>query len=133
MSLETQFIQALEGLLFATVTAGIGAVTPKVRKYLESHTTAKTAAVAGDVLDGLSKIAESVVSDFNQRIVNDAKTKQAWTPQLAEQVKADAVAAVKAQAAPFINLVDKTAGNVEDLISTLIEQAVAKAKGSVKQ
>jgi hypothetical protein len=132
MSLETQFVQALGGLLYATATAGIAAVTPKIRLYLKSHTTAKTAAVAGDVLDGLSKIAESVVSDFNQRIVNDSKSKQAWTPQLAEQVKADAVAAVKDQGAPFIKLIDKSAGNVESLISTLIEQAVAKAKGSVK-
>jgi hypothetical protein len=128
MSLETQFVQALGGLLFATVTAGIGAVTPKVRKYLESHTTAKTAAVAGNVLDGLSKIAESVVSDFNQRIVNDSKSKQAWSPQLAEQVKADAVAAVKSQGEPFIKLMGKTAGDIESLISSLIEQEVSKAK-----
>jgi hypothetical protein len=129
MSLETQFVQALGGLFYATVTAGIGVVTPKVRKYLESHTTAKTATIATDVFDGLSKITESVVTDFNQRIVNDAKSKQAWTPQLAEQVKADAVDAVKAQGSAFVSLAQKTAGDVEPLISTLIEQAVAKAKG----
>jgi hypothetical protein len=131
MSLETQFVQALSGLLYASATAGIAVVTPKIKDFLNTHTTAKTAAVASDVFDGLSKIAESVVSDFNERIVNDAKSKQAWTPELAQQVKVDAVAAVKAQGQPFIKLIDKSAGDVESLISTLIEQAVAKAKGSI--
>lgn len=129
MSIETQLVQALGGLLCAAVTAGISAVTPKVRKYLESHTTAKTAAIATDAIDGLTKIVESVVTDFNQRIVNDAKTKQAFTDDLAEQTKKDAVAAIKAQGAPFIKLLS---GDVESLISSLIEQAVSKQKGSAK-
>ena len=130
MSLETQFVQALGGLLFATITAGIGVVTPKVKKLIESHTTAKESSIASDIIDGLSKIAESVVSDFNQRIVNDEKTKNGWTPQLAEQTKKDAIEAVKAQGAPFIKLSKKTALEIEPLISTLIEQAVSKAKGN---
>ncbi|NRD80260.1 hypothetical protein HPT25_23340 [Bacillus sp. BRMEA1] len=126
MSLETQFVQALGGLLCATTTAGIGVITPKIKKFLESHITAKNATVANDAIDGLSKIVESVVSDFNQRIVNDAKSKQALTPELAAQTKNDAIAAVKSQGSQFIKLID---GDAEALISTLIEQAVSKAKG----
>jgi ribosome-binding protein aMBF1 (putative translation factor) len=130
MSLETQLVQAFGGLLCASVTAGIGVITPKIKKFLETHTTAKTATVANNVLDGLSKITESVVSDFNQRVVNDSKSKGAWTPQLAEQIKMDAVAAIKNQGSSFIRLAEKTAGDMEPLISTLIEQAVSKAKGN---
>lgn len=130
MSLETQLVQALGGLLCATTTTGIGVIIPKIKKFLEAHTTAKDAAIAGNALDGLSKITESVVSDFNQRIVNDVKTKGGWTPELAEQVKIDAIAAVKTQGSTFISLAGKTSGDVESLISTLIEQAVSKAKGN---
>lgn len=130
MSLETHLIQALGGLLFATLTAAIGVITPKIKGLIQAHTSAKTATVATDALDGLTKIAESVVSDFNQRIVNDTKSKGAWTSQLAEQVKDDAVAAVKAQGASFIKLSSKTSDQIDSLISTLIEQAVAKAKGN---
>lgn len=127
---ETHLVQALGGLLFATLTAAISYITPKVKGLIKAHTSAKTASIAADALDNITKIAESVVSDFNQRIVNDMKSKGAWTPQLAEQVKADAVDAVKAQAASFIKLAGKTTGEVEALISTLIEQAVSKAKNS---
>jgi hypothetical protein len=129
MSLATQFVQALGGLFFATVSAGIGAVTPKIRKLIESHTTAKTATVANDAIAGLTKIVESVVADFNQRIVSDVKAKGGWTPELADQVKKDAEAAVKSQGAQFIKYID---GDTEALISTLIEQAVSKQKGSVR-
>jgi hypothetical protein len=128
MNLETQFVQALSGLLYASGTAAIAVVTPKIKEFVKAHTKEKTAAVVNNAIDGLSKIAESVVSDFNQRIVNDAKTKQALTPELAEQVKADAIAAVKLQGASFIKLLNKSAGDIESLISTLIEQAVAKVK-----
>lgn len=130
MSLETQLVQALGGLLCATTTTGIGVIIPKIKKFLEAHTTAKDAAIAGNALDGLSKITESVVSDFNQRIVNDVKTKGGWTPELAEQIKTDALSAVKEQGASFIVLAGNTTDEIEPLISSLIEQAVAKAKGN---
>lgn len=127
MSIETQVVQALGGILAATVTTGIGIITPKIKKFLESHTTAKNAAVVNDSIDGLTKIVESVVADFNQRIVSDVKTKGGWTPELAVQTKKDAIAAVKAQGSQFIKLINS---NAEELISTLIEQSVAKAKGN---
>lgn len=140
MSLETQFVQALGGLLAATTTASIGIITPKIKAFLTTHITAKNASVAesnanvaainvkvaSNAIDSLSKIVESVVTDFNQRIVADVKTKNGFTPELAEQVKKDATAAVKSQGSQFIELID---GNTEELVSTLIEQAVAKAKG----
>lgn len=129
-SFETHLIQALGGLLFAMLTAAIGVITPKVKGLIQAHTSAKTAVIANDAIDGLTKIAVSVVSDFNQRIVNDMKSKGAWTPQLAEQVKEDAVAAVKSQGASFIKLSGKTSDQIESLVSTLVEQAVAKAKSN---
>jgi hypothetical protein len=114
MTLETQLIQALSALVYIVAIAGITYVTPKIKKFLEVHTNAKTAAVASEGLDELSRIAEAVVTDFNSRLVNDVKAKQAWTPQLAEQIKSDAMASVKTQ--------------IEPLLSTLIEQAVSKSK-----
>jgi ribosome-binding protein aMBF1 (putative translation factor) len=128
MSFEIQLVQALGGLLSVTATAAIGAITPKIKKLIESHTTAKNATIANDSIDGLSKIVESVVSDFNQRIVTDVKAKGGWTPELAQQIKNDAIDAVKEQGVAFIKLSGQTAKDVEALISTLIEQAVSKAK-----
>jgi len=111
MSLETQLIQALSALVYIVAIAGITYVTPKIKKFLEVHTNAKTATT---VTDEFSKIAESVVNDFNARIVNDTKSRQAWNPQLAQTIKNDAIASVKTQ--------------IEPLLSTLIEEAVTKAK-----
>jgi hypothetical protein len=111
MTLEAQFIQALSALVYIVAIAGITYVTPKIKQFLEVHTNAKTAST---VTDEFSTIAESVVNDFNNRIVNDAKARQAWNPQLAQTIKNDAIASVKTQ--------------IEPLLSTLIEQAVSKAK-----
>jgi len=111
MNLESQLIQALSALVYIIAIAGITYVTPKVKKFLEIHIDAKTATT---VTDEISKVAESVVNDFNTRIVNDTKSRQAWNPQLAQIIKNDAIASVKTQ--------------IEPLLSTLIEQAVSKAK-----
>jgi hypothetical protein len=89
-------------------------VTPKIKEFLEVHIDAKNAPAVNSTLDEITKVAESVVTDFNNRLVNDAKSKQAWTPQLAEIVKNDALSSVKTQ--------------IEPLLSTLIEQAVTKSK-----
>lgn len=128
MSLETQLIQALSGLLYAAATAAISVMTANIKNFIKAHTQEKKAAVARNAIEGLSKIAESVVADFNQRIVKDVKAKKAWTPELAEQVKRDAVAAVKSQGSAFILLIGKNDKDVEPLISTLIEQAISKRK-----
>ncbi|NRD79714.1 hypothetical protein HPT25_20340 [Bacillus sp. BRMEA1] len=128
MSLESQFVEALSGLLYTAATAGIAVITPKIKNFIHAHTQEKTAAVASNAIDGLAKIADSVVADFNQRIVTDIKAKQAWSPEFAEQVKKDAMAAVKSQGSSFIQLLNKTEADVEPLISTLIEHAVSKGK-----
>lgn len=54
MSLTTQFVQALGGLLCATATAGIGVITPEVKKLIKSHTTAKNATIANDYIDEIN-------------------------------------------------------------------------------
>lgn len=128
MSIETQFVQALGGLLCATATAGIGVITPKIKKLIVSHTTAKNATIANDALDGLTKIVESVVTDFNQRVVTDVKAKGGWTSELADQIKNDAIDAIKEQGASFIKISGQSGKEIESMISTLIEQAVSKAK-----
>lgn len=130
MNIETQLVQAFTGLLSVALTAGIGIITPKIKKFIETHTTAKTAKVANDVVDGLAKVSEAVVADFNQRIVTDVKAKGGWTPELAVQTKLDAIAAIKSQGSAFIALTKKTESELEPLISTLIEQAIVKAKGT---
>lgn len=130
MSFETSLVQALSGLLYASATAGIAVITPKIKSFLYVHTTAKNAAVESNAIDSLSKIIDCVVADFNQRIVNDSKAKQAFTEELAIQTKKDALAAIQSQGAQFIQLIS---GNTNDLISTLIEKAVANQKGAVKQ
>jgi hypothetical protein len=114
MSLESQFIQALSALAYIVAIAGITYVTPKIKKFLEVHIDAKNVPAVDSALDEITKVAETVVTDFNTRIVNDAKSRQAWSPQLAQTIKNDAIASVKTQ--------------IEPLLSTLIEQAVSKAK-----
>ena len=114
MSLESQLIQALSALVYIVAIAGITYVTPKIKRFLEVHIDAKNVPVVESTVDEISKVAESVVNDFNNRIVNDTKSRQAWNPQLAQTIKNDAIASVKTQ--------------IEPLLSTLIEQAVSKAK-----
>lgn len=102
--------------------------TANVAQPATQVTKAVQPTAATNALSGLTKIAESVVTDFNQRIVNDAKSSNAFTGNLATQVKTDAVAAVESQGASFINLLGKPASDVQSLISGLIEQAVVRAK-----
>ncbi|SFI02154.1 MULTISPECIES: hypothetical protein [unclassified Bacillus (in: firmicutes)] len=128
VTLETQVVQALGGILCAAITTGIGVLTPRIKSYIQAHTDAKTATVVVDSLNTLNKITESVVADFTQRMVLDVKTKGGWTPELANQVKANAVSAIKEQGAQLIPLLEKEVGNVEKLIESTIEQAVLKSK-----
>lgn len=128
MNWETIITQAISGVLTAVIAGGIGIIGPSVKRLIKAHTTAKQSAIANNVVDGLSKISESVVSDFNQRIVLDAKKSNGWTPQLAAQTKIDAVEAVKAQGAAFIDLANQSAGDLEPMIGTLIEKAVSNLK-----
>jgi len=124
--LEMQIVQALLGLLVAGVTAAVGVLLPKVQKFFTAHTGAAHATQANAIVSGLGSIAESVVQDFNQRIVTDAKKNGVWGAQLASSVKKDAVAAVLDQGANLVALGGKVLGNAEGLVSSLVEQAVGK-------
>ena len=131
MALQTQIVQDLAGLLMAVVTAGVGYLGVKAKAWLHSHTNAQVAATGNSVIDGLSKIVDSVVQDFNSTVVNDAKLKGSWTPAMGAQVKQDAIAAVKSQASNLLALGQSTLGNVDSMIGSLIEQFVAKHKLTV--
>jgi hypothetical protein len=120
-NLELQIVQGVLGLLSLLVSAGVTYFAPKLKALFHSAT-------ANRVIDGLSSIAESVVQDLNQRVVADAKANGVWTPELAQAIKADAVQAVKDQGAALVKLGQDVLGDVDGLISTLVEHAVAKAK-----
>ncbi len=125
--IETQVVQGLTGLLSLAVTAAIAYAAPRAKRWVTTHTTAKAAGVATTVIDGLSSIAQAVVADFDQRIVNDAKAVGTWTPALAASVKADAVKAIMDQGAHLVALGQSVVGNVEALVSSLVEQAVVQS------
>lgn len=124
-ALETQVVQALLGLLMAGTTVAIGYIAPRAKRWVSTHATAKAADVATSVIDGLSAIAETVVQDFNQRVVVDAKKAGTFTPALAASVKADAVRAVLDQGSSLVGLGRSVVGNVDALVASLVEQAVA--------
>lgn len=126
-TVETQVVQALGGLLVLGVTTALGYLAPHAKAWFKAHTSAKVAATATQAIDGLSTIAQSVVADLNQRVVADAKTHGVWNAQLAQQVKYDAVQSVMSQGGALVALASKTVGNVQDLVSSLIEKAVASS------
>lgn len=125
MSTEQQIVQALLGLLSVVVTAGLGYFAPRLKTIVAAHLNANTAQVANHVIDGLGKIAQAVVQDFNQRVVSDAKAQGVFNAQLAAAVKQDAVNAVKSQGAALLALGQGSIGDVDGLIGSLVEHAVA--------
>lgn len=125
---ELQVLTAVLSLFVTGVGALIVAYVPKLKILVDKHLTAKQADTANSVIDGLSAIAGTVVADFNQRVVKDAKTNGVFTTQLADNVKSAAVNAVIAQAPQLIALGEQTIGDVKTLIPQLVEQAVSKAK-----
>ena len=131
MNLETQIVQDAMGLLSLVVTAGLAYFTPKLKTLIEHHTNAQRANVANSVINGLSNIATSVVKNFNQTVVESAKKSDGWTPLFALQVKQDAINAVKSQGAALIQLGNGVLGDVDNLVSSLVEQAVVNSKLSV--
>ncbi|MCL6443640.1 MAG: hypothetical protein K6T83_09325 [Alicyclobacillus sp.] len=125
MSISSVELQILEDVLSAFGLAFGAAVTYVTSHIVPKYVKSKTAANA---IDGLAAIAQSVVQDFNQRIVNDAKAQGVFNVQLAQKVKEDAVQAVLAQGANLAALAEKTVGDVQSLVESLVEQAVVKAK-----
>lgn len=131
--LETQIVTGLTGLLSFGVTTALGVLTPKAKQYVEHHANAKAAAVANEVINGLAAIAETVVQNFNQTVVNDAKANGLFTPKLAADIKNAAVDAVKKQAGQLVALAEKVLGDSNELISSLVEEAVAKYRAPAPQ
>jgi len=133
MNIELQVLESVTSVVTAGVGALVAAAAPAVKRYIDRHVAAKEAQIADTVIDGLAQIAESVVADFNQRVVREAKAQGVWTPTLKQAVKQDAVQAVLAQGANLAALAEQTVGNVPSLVESLVEQAVAKGKASVAQ
>ncbi|MDD9147812.1 hypothetical protein OYT88_04515 [Sporolactobacillus sp. CQH2019] len=127
-NIEVQIFTAILSLFVTGLGALIAAYEPKLKALIDKNLSAKQATVANTVIDGISSIAGTVVADFNQRIVADAKKNGIFTQQLAESVKADAVKAVTAQASSLIALGETVIGDVKSLIPQLVEQAVAAQK-----
>ncbi|WP_152540348.1 hypothetical protein [Sporolactobacillus terrae] len=126
--LGVQALTAVLSILVAGVGVLISAFVPKIKDAVDEHLGTAQANIANKVIDGLGSIAQTVVADFNQRVVADAKAKGIFTAELAASVKEDAVKAVIAQAPELIELGKSAIGDVEALIPQLIEQAVLKAK-----
>lgn len=124
--MESQIINGLAGLLFLIVSAAVSYLVPKAEKLIDAHLNEKQANIANKVIDGLGTIAENTVKNFNQKVVNDAKEAGAFTPQLAESVKNDAVQAVKSQGASLLSLGKNVLGDTESLVNNIIESAVDK-------
>ncbi|WP_026961874.1 hypothetical protein [Alicyclobacillus herbarius] len=133
--LELKILESLLSLFTVLIGAGISALAPRLKRIVSAHASGKEAQLASQVIDGLSAIAEAVVQEFNQKVVSDAKKAGVFTPSLAQSVKQDAVSAVLSQAGPLLSLGEQVIGDIPGLVSSLIEQAVAKhhrdtAKGS---
>lgn len=119
-TVEAQILQDVSSAAVLAIGSAITYVTTKVvPKYIHSKT-------AQNAIDGLASIAQSVVADFDQRVVADAKKNGAFTPQLAAAVKEDAIKAVMSQGANLVKLAQKSVGDVQQLVSSLIEQAVTQ-------
>lgn len=121
---ELQILEALLSLLTVVVGAVVSVYSPKIKQVIDAHLSAKEAMIANHVIDGLGSISEAVVQEFNQKVVVDSKANGVFTNALAQSIKKDAIQSVKDQGSPLISLGDGVIGNIDDLISGLVEKAV---------
>ncbi|MCL6625303.1 hypothetical protein [Alicyclobacillus shizuokensis] len=124
--LELKILESLLSLMTLLIGVGISALAPRLKRIVSAHADGKQAQLASHVIDGLSTIAEAVVQEFNQKVVADAKKAGVFTPALAQSIKQDAVSAVISQAGPLAALGGQVIGDIPSLVSSLVEQAVAK-------
>lgn len=129
--LEQQIVTGLSGLLFASLTAGIAWLSTKAKNYVSLKLKGQSAQNANHVIATLSQISNAVVQKFNNEVVSQAKQQGFFNDALASKVKGDACDAVKAQAGSLIALASESFGDVDALISTLIEKHVAENKPMV--
>lgn len=126
--IEMDIVRALLGILSVAITSAVSYFSMKLKRSIDAHLSHKQARMFNDVVDGLSQIADMTVSDFNQRVVLDAKNQGLFTSALAKSIKQDALAAVKQQGSSLIQLAGTSITDVDQLVSTLIEQSVLKQK-----
>lgn len=121
-------VRALVGILSVAVTSAISYFSMKLKNTVDAHLTHKQAIMFNDIVNGLGQIADMTVSDFNQRIVLDSKKQGLFTAALAKSVKQEALEAVKQQGTSLVHLAGTSISDVDQLVSTLIEQAVLRQK-----
>jgi nitrogenase molybdenum-iron protein alpha/beta subunit len=124
--IATSVLPYLSDAFYAGLTAGIAYVARSLKNWLSAHTAANTAAMSAHVIDGLTQITESVVQEYNQRLMQDAKKYGVWNEQLEESLKADAVKAVLSQGAKLTELGMEVLGDVPSLVSSLVANEFAK-------
>jgi hypothetical protein len=132
-TLELQILQSVLSLLVVLVGSIISAFIPKLKATIDAHLGIRQATIVNHVIDGLASISEAVVQDFNQRVVLDAKKDGVFSKELAKSVKGDAIKAVMTHGSFLLSLSESTLSDVTGLISTLIEQSVAKNHVSSEQ
>ncbi len=120
-NIELNILQALLSLLSLVAAAGITYLAPQLKAFIG-------ASAANMITNVLSSIVDGVVQDFNQKVVSQAKQDGAFTPQLAQSVKQDAIEAVMSQGGVIIKLASLVLGDVEQLVSSQIEKAVVQYK-----
>jgi hypothetical protein len=116
-------LTALLPTLLALLTALAGWVSREAQRYLSRRTYALDR-------EALKATAASVVADLTASIVGAEKATDAWTPERQAEVKALAVARVRAlEPIAVANVARGTdAARVDALLGALVEQAVAAAK-----
>ena len=126
--IELPVLQGVLSVVTLAVGVALSIITPRIKALVDRHVEAKQAQLVNHVIDGLTAITEGVVNEFNQKVVNDAKLYGLFTPALKNAVRADAIAAVKAQAGPLLALGKSVIGDADALIGSLVEKAVVKFK-----
>lgn len=116
-------LSALVPVLAALLTALAGWVGREATRYLSRRTYALDR-------EALRATASSVVADLAASVVGAAKGSDAWTPERQAEVRAEAIARVKALEPIAVGNIARgtDAARVDALIGTLVEQAVAAAK-----
>lgn len=130
-SLETMILQNVMSILGVLLASCITYLTARAKRVIDSHLSRQQAEMANTVLNGLSAVANAVVNDFDQRIVQDTKNTGEWNTELGRTVKRDAISAVKTQAPALCNLGQTALGDIDQLIGTMIEDAIRKRKSTL--
>lgn len=114
----------LMGAIFL-IRGGIG----KAEQFVDSHLPPSQAASVDAFLETVDHLAENAVQDFNTALVSDMKSKGAFTKELGQSVKKDAIDAVMNNLGPLKDQFGAELVALEPLIGGYIEKHVRLAKG----